>query len=104
MVLNVAITTAQGASGSRSISRRQPRADGPLKGPLRGPQRPLSQDEMAARTKCEPLCQFCVSWHTLSWSVPVEIAEMAETGDQTKTWIYADFIGLSREKDWCCQT
>ncbi len=56
------------------------------------------------RTKCEPLCQFCVSWHTLSWSVPAEIAEMAETGNQTKTWIYADFTGLFREKNWCCQT
>jgi hypothetical protein len=31
--LEVAITSAQAASGSRSITRRQPRADWPLKGP-----------------------------------------------------------------------
>jgi hypothetical protein len=31
---------------------------------------------------------ICVSWHTLSWSVPAEIAEMAQTGDQMKTAIY----------------
>jgi hypothetical protein len=36
-------------------------------------------------TKYEPLCQFCVSWHKLSWSVLAEIAEMAETSDQMKT-------------------
>jgi hypothetical protein len=62
----------------------------------------VARSEMAAgclneRTKCEPSCQFCVSWHTLSWSVPAEIAEMAETGSQMKTWICADFVGLSRE-------
>src|ERR1700731_5403281 len=32
------------------------------------------------------------------------MAEMAETGDQTKTLIYADFKGLSRPNEWCCQT
>jgi hypothetical protein len=37
------------------------------------------------RTKFEPLCQFCVSWHRSSWSVLVEMAEMAETIDQAKT-------------------
>jgi hypothetical protein len=86
-------------------------ADGPLKSPYAvrsGPCRTKQNGRwlhcLDERTKCEPLCQFCVSWHTLSWSVPAEIAEMAETGSQTKTWIYVDFIGLSREKDWCCQT
>jgi hypothetical protein len=29
---------------------------------------------------------------------------MAEPGKQTKSSIFADFIGVSREKDWCCQT
>jgi hypothetical protein len=28
------------------------------------------------------LCQFCVSWHMLSWSVPAEIVEMAEIDNQ----------------------
>src|ERR1700722_17531755 len=86
-------------------------ADGPLKSPYAvrsGPCRTKQNGRwlhcLDERAKCEPLCQFCVSWHTLSWSVPAEIAEMAETGSQTKTWIYADFIGLSREKNWCCQT
>src|ERR1700736_1153565 len=37
----------------------------------------------------------------LSWSVP---AEIAETGNQTKTWIYTDLIGVSQEDGWCCQT
>jgi hypothetical protein len=50
------------------------------------------------RTKCEPLCQFCVSWRTHTWSVPAEIAEMAETGNQTKMWIYADLIGFLERK------
>src|SRR6202023_197191 len=40
----------------------------------------------------------------LSWSVPAEIAEMAETDDQAKTSNYADFTGLLRGKNWCCQT
>src|ERR1700688_3392482 len=111
MVLKVAITSSEGASGSRSITRRQPRADGPPKslhavrsGPCRTKRNGRWLHCLDERTKCEPLCQFCVSWHALSWSVPAEIAEIAETGSQTKTWIYADFIGLSREKDWCCQT
>ena len=59
---------------------------------------------MDERTKCEPLCQFCVSWHTLSWSVLVDIAEMAETDDRTKFPICAGFTGLLRENGWCCQT
>jgi hypothetical protein len=29
---------------------------------------------------------------------------MAETGDQTKTLISADFKGLLQENGWCCQT
>src|ERR1700730_7824779 len=97
------------ASGTRLGSQRlsQTRAK-TLGGPLRSGRtwhvRRLKARSKRSETKCEPLCQFCVSWHTLSWSVPAEIAEMAETGIQTKTWIYADFIGLSREKDWCCQT
>jgi hypothetical protein len=57
-----------------------------------------------SETKVEPLCQFCVSWHMLSWSVPAEIAEMAETGDKAKTSNYADFTGLLRWNEWCCQT
>src|ERR1700682_436298 len=40
----------------------------------------------------------------LSWSVPAEIAEMAETDDKAKTSNYADFTGLLRGKRWCCQT
>jgi hypothetical protein len=70
----------------------------------------LGRNKMAAgcivwmRGKNANRCASFVSVGTLSWSVPAEIAEMAETGSQTKTWIYADFIGLSREKDWCCQT
>jgi hypothetical protein len=40
----------------------------------------------------------------LSWSVPAELAEMAETGGRAKTRVYADFKGLSREDGWCCQT
>lgn len=57
-----------------------------------------------SETKVEPLCQFCVSWHMLSWSVPAEIAEMAETDDKAKTSNYADFTGLLRWNEWCCQT
>ena len=62
------------------------------KAPTRFAAAHVARSEMAAclhrldgRTKCEPLCQFCVSWHTLSWSVLAEMAEMAETGNQTKT-------------------
>jgi hypothetical protein len=40
----------------------------------------------------------------LSWSVLAEIADMAETNDPVKTLIYADFKGVLRGKDWCCQT
>jgi hypothetical protein len=40
----------------------------------------------------------------LSLSVPAEIAEIAETDDQAKTCIYADFTGLLGENGWCCQT
>jgi hypothetical protein len=40
----------------------------------------------------------------LSWSVPAEIAEMVEIGDQAKMLIYAYFKGVFREKEWCCQT
>jgi hypothetical protein len=36
---------------------------------------------LVPRTKIEHLCQFCVTWHTPSRSVPVE---MAETIDQAK--------------------
>ena|SRR5450756_625349 len=111
MVLKVAITSAEGASGSRSITRRQPKGEWTSKSPhavRSGPCRMKRNGRwwhcLDERTKCEPLCQFCVSWHTLSWSVPVEVAEMAETGSSTQTRIYADFIGLSREKDWCCHT
>src|SRR3984893_19224347 len=111
MVLKVAITSAQeplgrvrllaGNRGRMGFSRA-PYAV--RSGPCRTKRNGRWLHCLDERTKCEPLCQFCVSWHTLSWSVPAEIAEMAETGSQTKTWIYADFIGLSREKDWCCQT
>jgi hypothetical protein len=34
----------------------------------------------------------------LSWYVPAEIAEMAETDDQTKTCIHADFEGFYARK------
>src|ERR1700688_936375 len=111
MVLKVAITSAQEPLGRVRLLAGNRGVDGPLKspytvrsGPCRTKQNGRRLHCLDERTKCEPLCQFCVSWHTLSWSVPAEIAEIAETGSQTKTWIYADFIGLSREKDWCCQT
>src|ERR1700692_3629898 len=53
MVVTVAITSAQGASGSRSITRRQTEGEGPLKSPYAVRERPLSQGEMAAR---------CIVW------------------------------------------
>jgi hypothetical protein len=49
-------------------------------------------------------CANFVSVGTRFLGVLAEIAGMAETGSQTRTWIYAGFKGLSREKDWCCQT
>jgi hypothetical protein len=79
-----------------------------LGGPLRSGRARQARRSKAwskgSETKVEPLCQFCVSWHVLSWSVPAELAEMAETGGRAKTRVYADFKGLSREDGWCCQT
>ena len=40
----------------------------------------------------------------LSWSVPAEMADMAETDDSAEILIYADFTVLSRRNGWCCQT
>jgi hypothetical protein len=45
------------------------------------------------------MCQFCVSWHTLSCSVPAEIAEIVETGSRPKAPIYADFKGIFARKN-----
>jgi hypothetical protein len=40
----------------------------------------------------------------LSWFVPTEIFEIAETDDQAENANYADFTGLLGENRWCCQT
>jgi hypothetical protein len=52
-----------------------------------------------SETKVEPLCQFCVSWHTPSRSVPLEMAGMAETDDRAKTRVVLDFQGFCERMD-----
>jgi hypothetical protein len=98
------ITTAPEASGSRSITRSKG-PDGTLKSPCTAPSGPCRTQRngrclhcLNERTKCEPLCQFCVSWHTLSWSVPAGMAEMAETCSQTKTEFMLIYKAFSRER------
>jgi len=52
-----------------------------------------------SETKIEPLCQFCVSWHTPSRSVLLEMAGMAETDDRAKTRVVSDFQGFCERMD-----
>jgi hypothetical protein len=62
--------------------------------PRRGRARPAQSAKARSErseTKVEPVCQFCVSWHTPSWSVLLEMAEMVETDDRAKTRIMLDF-------------
>jgi hypothetical protein len=100
----------QGASWARStrVGNRDPSSPQEL---LRRAAAVLSQEAnkpQAAPFGCademRTLSQFCAIWHMLSSYVPAEMVEMVETGDQTKTWISADFTGVLRGNGWCCQT
>jgi hypothetical protein len=52
-----------------------------------------------SETKVEPLCQFCVSWHTPSRSVLLEMAGITETDDRAKTRVVLDFQGVCERMD-----
>jgi hypothetical protein len=96
-------------NGSRglwvSFDHSQQRAGWNFKSPCTAPSGPCRTQRngrclhcLNERTKYEPLCQFCVSWHTLSWSVPAGMAEMAETCSQTKTEFMLIYKAFSRER------
>ncbi len=59
---------------------------------------------MARKIKQEHVCQFCVSWHSSSWFVLAEIADIAEINDTVERPNYADLTKALRGNEWCCQT